>query len=150
MIRSFPTLILIAVLFIQCQKTTQFSSGNSLYNVEIIVDGLDIAWGMCFLPDGSMLISEQDGRLIHFKDGEKTEVKGVPDVFYENQGGLLDLEIHPNYSENGWIYLTYSMLSEHNNEESTLALMRAHLKDGQLINQEILYITEPYSNWTRH
>ena len=137
-------------LFAQCQKTTQFSSDNNLYSAEIVVKDLEIAWGMVFLPDGSMLISEQEGKLIHFKDGEKTEVKNVPEVFYENQGGLLDLELHPDYEKNGWIYMSYSAEVEEQGPGSTTVIMRARLKDDTLVDKQILYTASPNSEWTRH
>ena len=138
------------LLFVQCQKTTQFSSNNNLYTAEVVVNDLEIAWGMVFLPDGSMLISEQEGKLIHFKEGQKTEIKNVPEVFYENQGGLLDLELHPDYEKNGWIYMSYSAEDENNENTSTTVVMRAKLKDEQLVEKEILYTAEQFSKSAKH
>ena len=63
---------------------------------------------MTWLPDGSMLITEKKGDLIHFRNGSKTKIKNVPEVYNRGQGGLLDIELHPNYEENGWIYMTYA------------------------------------------
>jgi glucose/arabinose dehydrogenase len=147
--RLFFALCLL-ICFAQCQKSTQFSSDNKLYNAEIVVDGLEIAWGMVFLPDGSILISEQEGKLIRFKDGIKNEVKNVPEVFYENQGGLLDLELHPEHNENGWIYLSYSSEISEQGEGSNTVVMRARLKNDELIDQEILYTASPNSKSTKH
>ena len=138
------------LLFVQCQKTTQFSSNNNLYTAEVVVNDLEIPWGMVFLPDGSMLISEQEGKLIHFKEGQKIEIKNVPEVFYENQGGLLDLELHPDYEKNGWIYMSYSAEDDSNENTSTTVVMRAKLKDEELVEKEILYTASPGSEWTRH
>ena len=78
------------------------------YKVEEIVKGLTIPWGMTWLPDGSMLITEKNGRLIHFKNGKKNEIANVPKVYNSGQGGLMDIELNPNYNENGWIYITYA------------------------------------------
>lgn len=85
-----------------------------------------------------MLISEKNGTLIHFKDGQKTKVKNVPEVYQRGQGGLLDLELHPNYKENGWIYITYSS-TEGGGEGGNTALIRARLQNGALTDIEKLY-----------
>src|SRR5690606_9976497 len=66
---------------------------NSTYDVETVVGDMDVPWGMVFLPDGSMLISEQKGDIILFKNGSKTLVENVPEVVFRGQGGLLDLEL---------------------------------------------------------
>ncbi|MBU3012884.1 PQQ-dependent sugar dehydrogenase [Polaribacter vadi] len=113
---------------------------------ELIVPGLKNPWGFTFLPDNSMLISEKDGRLIHFKNGKKTQVTNLPKIYVRGQGGLMDVELHPNYKENGWIYFTFAS-SEGSGSGGNTTLMRAKLEDNQLINKEILY--KAYPNTTR-
>lgn len=142
--------IIIMVILTSCKNNHQediaasIDSGNfSGYEIETVVDGLEVAWGMAFLPDGSMLITEQKGDLIHFKDGNKTLVQGVPKVYYENQGGLLDIELHPNYKENGWIYFSFSSAIENQGKGANTAIMRAKLADNKLVDQEILYEATP-------
>jgi len=77
---SFLSLLLIA--FSACaQKDTGITPSSYSYDYEMVVDGLQIPWGMAFLPDGSMLITEKSGELIHFKDGKKVVVSGVPEVY---------------------------------------------------------------------
>lgn len=135
----------------QCQKNTEFiSDGNFSYKAETVVDGLDIAWGMEFLPDGAMLISEQEGKMILFKDGTKTEVKNVPPVVYKNQGGLLDLKLHPNYADNGWIYISLSGYSENEDDASNTHIIRARLKGNELIDQEVIYRATPNTKKGQH
>ena len=108
------------------------------YTTEIIVPDLQIPWGMTWLPDGSMLITEKSGELIHFKEGNKIEINNVPEVYQRGQGGLLDIEIHPKYSENGWIYLSYSS-QEGGGEGGNTALIRAKLQNNQLVDIQKLY-----------
>lgn len=121
------------------QTNSQFYESEKLnFTLEPVVEGLSIPWGLVFLPDGGMLISEKNGTLIHFKDGQKTEVKNVPEVYQRGQGGLLDLELHPNYKENGWIYITYSS-TEGGGEGGNTALIRARLQNGALTDIEKLY-----------
>ena len=70
---------------------------------------LDNPWGMTYLPDGRLLITEKPGRLRIFADGKLSEpLAGVPEVAYRDQGGLLDVEIDPNFSDNQLVYLSYA------------------------------------------
>lgn len=74
---------------------------------------LDNPWGMAFLPDGRLLISEKPGRLRVYADGKLSEpIKGVPRVEYAGQGGLLDVEIDPDFARNRLVYLSYSEAAE--------------------------------------
>lgn len=120
---------------------------NYDHDYEVVVPDLTIPWGFVFLPDGSMLINEKEGKMIHFKEGSKMEVQGVPEVFNRGQGGLLDIALHPNYNENGWIYFTFS--SPGDNGANT-ALMRAKLENNSLVNKELLYKATPNTTKTPH
>lgn len=122
---------------------------NSAYDVETVVGDMEVPWGMVFLPDGSMLISEQKGDLILFKDGAKTLVKNVPEVVFRGQGGLLDLELHPNYKENGWIYISYSS-PEGEEDGANTAVMRAKLKGDALVENEVIYKASPNTTGPNH
>ena len=67
-------------------------------------------WGLAFLPDGRMLVTERPGRLrIVTKDGTISEpLKGVPQVFAEGQGGLLDVKLDPDFAANRLVYISYA------------------------------------------
>lgn len=70
---------------------------------------LEHPWGMAFLPDGRLLITEKPGRLRIFAEGRLSEpVGGVPRVDYRAQGGLLDVAIDPDFARNGLVYLSYA------------------------------------------
>ncbi|NJY62299.1 PQQ-dependent sugar dehydrogenase [Salinimicrobium sp. CDJ15-81-2] len=119
------------------------------YEYEVVVPGLDIAWGMTFLPDGSMLITEKSGELIHFKDGQKQQVQGAPEIYNRGQGGFLDVALSPNYQSDGWIYFTYAS-SAGEGEGGNTELMRAKLENNQLTNKEVLYKAVPNSTRGQH
>jgi len=119
------------------------------YNTEIVVPELNIPWGFVFLPDGALLITEKSGELIHFKDGIKTIIEGTPEVYLRGQGGLLDIELHPNYSKNGWLYITYAS-SDGEGEGGNTALIRAKLNGNKLTNIEHLYKASPNSKLPYH
>ena len=71
------------------------------FKLETVVDGLDVVWGIDFLPDGRMLLTEKAGRLRVVDQGKlvPTPVAGVPAVWAEGQGGLLDVAVHPDYAD---------------------------------------------------
>ena len=125
------------------------TSEDSKYTTEVVVPDLKIPWGMTFLPDGGMLITEKAGDLIHFKNGIKTKIPNPPKVSARGQGGFLDIELHPNYEENGWVYMSYSS-SEGEGQGANTAIMRAKLKNGLLVNQELLYKAGPNSTAGQH
>ncbi len=122
---------------------------NIPLSAALFIDGLQIPWGMAFLPDGSMLITEKAGTLIHFKNGTKTNISNVPAVYSRGQGGLLDVVLHPDFGNNGWIYFTYG--SEEGEEKGGhTALMRAKLKDNALYDNELLYKAGPNTTKGQH
>lgn len=125
------------------------AESSDAYTSELVVDGLDIPWGMDFLPDGSMIITEKNGDIIHFKGGKKTKISGGPEVYDRGQGGLLDVQLHPNYESNGWIYFTYSS-KEGDGEGGNTALMRAKLQNDKLVNSEVLYKASPNTTKGQH
>lgn len=88
-----------------------FRGEGQAYRVETVVArGLETPWSVEFLPDGRLLISERGGSLrIASADGTLAGVvRGTPAVWTHGQGGLLDVGVHPGYSENGWVYLSYA------------------------------------------
>lgn len=122
---------------------------DDLFDVETVVEDIVSPWGLVFLKDGSMLITERSGDLIVYKNGTKTIVKNTPEVYGNNQGGLLDLELHPDYINNGWIYMTYSSLEGEANGAHT-ALVRFKLISGLMIGMETLYKATPNTTKGHH
>ena len=86
-----------------------FPSSAGTLSVETVARGLDHPWGLAFLPDGRLLVTERPGRLRIVENGKliPDPVKGLPKVWEKQDGGLLDVEVHPQYASNGWIYLAY-------------------------------------------
>ncbi|EKV00189.1 glucose/sorbosone dehydrogenase [Leptolyngbya sp. PCC 7375] len=77
----------------------------------ILVEPLEHPWGMAWLPDGTLMVTERPGRVRLIKEGgflDPTPVSGVPDVFAAGQGGLMDVSVHPQFAENQWVYFTYA------------------------------------------
>ncbi len=125
-------------------------SEDQPFRLEKIVDGLTIPWGIEFLPDGSLLIAEKSGELIHWKNDQKIILEGTPMVRDQSQGGLMDLELHPNYAENGWLYYSFSKFQPGSKNESTTAIHRAKIEGNKLVQIEELFVALPYSSRAHH
>jgi len=125
-------LILLKLIFLSLVSCAQDKSTTTSieYSHEVVVSDLSIPWGFEFLPDQSMLITEKQGELIHFKNGIKTTVNGLPAIKTLGQGGLLDIKLHPNYSTNGWVYFSYAS-DDGAGEGANTAIMRAKKPLGQ-------------------
>ncbi len=84
-------------------------SEKQTFKIEIVARGIETPWGLAFLPDGRLLVTERPGRLRIIENGKLLpEVKGLPKVWEKQDGGMFDVEVHPQYARNGWIYLAYS------------------------------------------
>jgi glucose/arabinose dehydrogenase len=122
---------------------------SSAYTVEKLYEGFKNPWGMAWLPDGRMLVTEKAGDILVFKNGKYTGQKltGVPKVFAEGQGGLLDIKLHPNYNKNKWIYISYAKPVEGG---ATTSIMRFKLQGNQLVEKQELYEAKPYLKANYH
>jgi aldose sugar dehydrogenase len=126
--------------------------GNGV-EIETVVDGLTNPWGLVFLPDdGRLLVTEREGRLrlVDPDDGSSEELEGTPDVHTEGQGGLLNVEPHPEFPDEPWLYLTYATAND--DGESTTAVGRGRLEDEAtgLEAFEELYSVEPFVDSNDH
>lgn len=147
---------LLSLTFISCKednpkKTTALKTTDTIENkaYEIVIDELSIPWGFVFLPDHSILITEKNGELIHYKDDSRTIIQGLPKITVLGQGGLMDIELHPNYKSNGWIYISY-VSSEGEGRGGNTSIMRFKIKDNKAIEQDILYKANPNSKRGQH
>ena len=112
--------------------------------VSVVTRDLVQPWAIAFLPDGGMLVTERPGRLRVVRDGvlDPQAISGVPEVRTDGNGGLMDVALHPNFSENGLVYLTYTKPVENDWGAPSLAVSR--LEAGALIDVRDLVVTEAY------
>lgn len=115
---------------------------QQVFHLQKVVEGLEIPWGMTFLPDGRMLITERKGEIYMVENGQlnSTPLDNVPEVHAQGQGGLLDINIHPDYEENGWIYITYSRPV---GDGANTALARMKLEGHAFTDVEELFVASP-------
>lgn len=115
-------------------------SDKMTFKIDTLFTDFESPWGMTWLPDGRMLVTERKGEILVFKDDKFTGEKltGVPEVHEINQAGLLDITIHPNYASNGWIYLSYARPE---GEGDVLVITRAKLDGNNMHSvEENLYV----------
>jgi len=116
------------------------------FHLDTLSDAIELPWGIAFLPNGQTLLTERDGRIQLYRNGimDPEPVQGVPEVYAVGQGGLLDIEPHPNVEDNGWIYISYSKPGRGGGHT---ALMRARLDAASmpatLIDQEEIFAADP-------
>lgn len=92
------------------KQTQSASAAQPKFRKVTLVNGLEHPWGLAWLPDGTMLVTERPGRLRLVRKGvlDPTPIAGVPEVFAVGQGGLLDVAVHPQFAQNRFVYLTYA------------------------------------------
>lgn len=122
-----------------------------LIKVDTLYSDFESPWGMTWLSDGKMLVTERKGEILVFENDQFSgkKIKGLPVVHAVNQAGLLDVAAHPNQADNGWIYIAYAKpIGE---DKGALTLMRFQL-DPELnaINQEELIVLLPEWEGGRH
>lgn len=149
-----------AYAFVNLQKApVQFTenviqSEKLTFRVDTIAKDLGVTWGMAFLPNGDILFTEREGtlRLIHDGQLDPKPIGGVPEVKAKGQGGLFDLELHPNYAENGWIYLSFASPAKpgEEGEGANTEFIRARLKDHELVDQQRIFKGSPNYETNHH
>jgi len=126
-----------------------FSSERHEFRMVTVVQGLVHPWGLAFLPDGDMLVTERVGRLRIVRNGKlsPSPVPGVPKVALGGQGGLLDVTLHPEFTQNRLVYLSYTGAGEGG---SGTEVARARLVDDALVDLETILVVRPKSRGARH
>ena len=117
-------------------------SEEATFRVVQTVDSLENPWGVDWLPDGRTLITERGGTMYLVDEGQRTALSGVPEVWAQNQGGLLDVAVAPDYEDSGWIYFTYSAQQEDSTGGTVLS--RAKLDGTSLTSVEEVYRQTPF------
>ncbi|MFN7140201.1 MAG: PQQ-dependent sugar dehydrogenase [Limisphaerales bacterium] len=115
----------------------------------VVAEGLRHPWGLAWLPDGRALVTAKHGTLHVLERGQFVAVpmEGLPKVFSQGQGALMDIALHPNFKENRWIYLTLSTGDE---DQNRTILVRG-VFDGDRVNKfETLFQVEPAKDGDEH
>ena len=122
---------------------------NGAFNVETVAKGLEHPWGLAFLPDGRMLVTERPGRLrLVGREGKLSEpLAGVPRVYASGQGGLLDVALSPAFNKDRLVYLSFAEPGEGG---AGTAVARGRLGEGGLENVQVIWRQQPKVNGPNH
>ena len=131
----------------RAQQTLRSSKAS--YSLRMLSLDLEQPWGMAFLPDGRLLITERPGRLRIFANGrlERAPVGGLPKVYARGQGGLLDVCLHPDFARNARLYLTYSGEGEGG---AATVLARAEFRNNALVGVQPIFEALPRTSGGLH
>ncbi|WP_199610979.1 PQQ-dependent sugar dehydrogenase [Flocculibacter collagenilyticus] len=113
-----------------------------------VTSGLSHPWAIAFLPDNRLLVTERSGNLRIVEQGKlSAPVENVPASYVRSQGGLMDVVLHPDYKNNGWIYLTHAYGDA---DKNATRLFRAKLKDNALVDVQTLFTVSPMKDTPVH
>ncbi|KPH79085.1 PQQ-dependent sugar dehydrogenase [Bosea vaviloviae] len=129
----------------------RFASSAGELSVETVASGLENPWGLAFLPDGRMLVTERPGRLrLVGADGRlSVPITGVPNVAGRGQGGLLDVVLDPGFAQNRTIYLSFSEPRAGGNGTS-VARARLNERGTALEGTKVIFQQMPAINSSMH
>lgn len=143
-------LLLLAVAAGCAEASRRQVSEQATFDVVTVASGLDHPWSLAFLPDGGMLVTERPGRLrLIGADGKlrPTPIAGVPEVVARGQGGLLDVALHPRFTANRWIYLSYAGAGEGG---ANTEVARARFDGKRLTNLQVIFRARPKTAGANH
>jgi aldose sugar dehydrogenase len=129
------------------------SEVKSNYNLQrrTIASGLSSPWGMEFLPDGRVLVTERSGSMAMVTpQGTISKVSGVPAVFTQGQGGLLDVALAPDFLLSRWVYFSYSEPRGNNTNGTAVARAKLAENDASLTNLQVIFRQTPAWNSSLH
>jgi glucose/arabinose dehydrogenase len=124
-------------------------SEKQTVRLEVVAKDLETPWGLAFLPDGRLLVTERPGRLRIVEKGKLLPpVSGIPEVWQVQDGGLFDVEVHPDYARNGWIYLSYAEPGPE--KTSNTVIIRGKIRDNSWVDQQVLFKGGPETYGTQN
>jgi glucose/arabinose dehydrogenase len=124
----------------------RYQTDHLTYRIEeLVTDQIKIPWSVAFLPDGAMLIADRPGDIRLFKAGRLSPpIQGTPVVKAAGQGGMLDVQPHPDYADNRWIYLSYSHPLDDNPRNAMTRIVRGRITpDNRWVDQQTIWQARP-------
>ncbi|SNY50781.1 Glucose/arabinose dehydrogenase, beta-propeller fold [Arsukibacterium tuosuense] len=124
------------------QQSIEIKSEKATIQLQVVSEGLEHPWGLAFLGDGKMLVTERAGRMRYVNaDGSLSEpLSGLPDITVAGQGGLLDVILHPQFAKNNQIFFSYNEPGE---TGSSTAVARATLTDNAISDVQVIFSAQP-------
>jgi glucose/arabinose dehydrogenase len=141
--RLLPTVLVLC--FWAAAAAAQSPAPNAALNPVVVARGLQNPWGLAFLPDGRMLVTERPGRMrIVERDGTLgAPLGGLPAVVAGGQGGLLDVVLDPKFADNALVYWSYSEPAPDGGSGNSTAVARGRLEGGRLADVQVIFRQQP-------
>jgi glucose/arabinose dehydrogenase len=138
---AFIFLILIYQVSVDAQGL-RFRADDLRFQLEVVLDDLDHPWGMAFIADNDLLITERTGKLRMVQDWQllDEEISGLPRIEEVGQGGLLGIALHTDFKTNRLVYLSYT---GQEGRVNTTEVLRGKLQDGRLEDIEVIFRAQP-------
>lgn len=142
-------MILTGLVLMSSAQAKTLDAGSEKVEIVTLSDKLDSPWGMAFLPDGRILVTEKSGKLRVFENGKllPQAVSGTPEVVDDGQGGLLDVALHPDFSNNQLVYLTFTGKGKGG---TGTEVFRGKLEGMALKNGEVIFRQQPKIKSDKH
>ena len=143
--RSPLSLLASALLVASAAASAQAPAAADRPFDAVEVARFDEPWAMTFLPDGRLLVTEKAGRLWvqDVANGKRTRIGRVPEVVHAGQGGFADVVLHPQFSSNGWVYLSYAEAGDGNTSGAAVARAKLDLEDNELEDLQVVWRQVP-------
>jgi aldose sugar dehydrogenase len=144
----------ISSVFLYCCKhreTFLLESEGLVLDVEVVSDTISVPFGMAFLPDGNLLVTDRPKArmiLLNVDDGTQSDIDGLPPIFASADGGMLDVIVHPDFENNHTIYYSYSIIRD--DSTSTMAVDRAEFDGTRIVDRERIFLALPYYKEPNH
>jgi aldose sugar dehydrogenase len=151
LLQSSVAFAALAFATVACANERVYESQEHSFRVVTVVEGLQNPWGMQWLPNGDMLVTERPGRLRIVRDGRllPDPVEGLPQVRTGGQGGLLDIALHPDFESNRLLYISYSRPNA-NDSEGTTAVIRGRFENDRLSDVEDVFEAVAWTDGRGH
>ncbi len=140
--------VIIAIVFAMCSHIG-YSQTPELFADKVLLNNISVPWGFTFINSNEVLFTEKQGKVFRYviSTNTLTEITGLPAIAQNGQGGLLDIALHPNFSSNSFVYITYAVSATGG---QTTALGRGKLVGNQLQNFTELFRALPILNSGSH
>ena len=143
-------LLLLLFINISCAQddTTINETKDEIYDLELIHPTKNIPWSIEFIDEKTIIYTEKRGNIFIVGENNVNEVTGLPAIYERGQGGLMDIELHPNFKENNLIFLSYA--SGNRESGGNTAIASAKLIENKLVNLKLLYKGEENTTRGQH
>ena len=132
------------------KSSHRFESEHGAFVAESVASGLSQPTAMEFLPDGRAFVLQRnlgEISIFDFRSGERVDIGNMPEMLKFDDSGIHDIELHPDYADNGWVYISYS---EGEEVYSTVVLDRIRIKDNAVSERERVFSADAFSEKSYH